>query len=301
MTSNEKSGTETVVAECILEGECAGFASNGVRFENCVFANGESPLKESSDIAVSRCSFEWKYPLWYCENVRVEDSLWLEMARSGVWYTNHIAVIDSVLQAPKNFRRCWDVELSNVTFTDASETLWMCQGVRLDRVQACGDYFAMNSSDIFIDGLTLTGNYCFDGARNIEVNGSKLISKDAFWNTENVVVRDSVVVGEYLGWNSKNLTFINCTIESLQGLCYIENLKLVNCKLLNTTLAFEYSTVEADIDSGIESVLNPKGGSITCESIGELVIEPDQVDPEKTRISCRKEVPQAKTRVSWRK
>ena len=266
-----------------------------------MFANGESPLKESRDIALSRCNFEWKYPLWYCENVQVDNSVWLEMARSGVWYTNNITVNDSVLQAPKNFRRCRNVELSNVTFTDAAETLWMCQGVRIDQVQARGDYFAMNSADIFVDGLTLTGNYCFDGARNIEVNGSKLISKDAFWNTENVVVRDSVIVGEYLGWNSKNLTFINCTIESLQGLCYIENLKMVNCKLLNTTLAFEYSTVDAQIDSRIESVLNPKGGTISCESIGELVIEPDQVDSAKTHITCKVGAPEVQQRVSWRK
>ncbi|WP_370784283.1 DUF3737 family protein [Faecalibacillus intestinalis] len=36
----------------------------------------------------------------------------------------------------------------------------------------------------------------------------------------------------------KNITFVNCKIESLQGLCYIEGLKMVNCKLINTTLCF---------------------------------------------------------------
>ena len=33
------------------------------------------------------------------------------------------------------------------------------------------------------------------------------------------------------------LRFINCTIESLQGLCYIDNLVMKNCKLINTTLS----------------------------------------------------------------
>ena len=292
---------KTLVEERVLEGERAAFASRGVQFEKCVFANGESPLKESRGIALSGCNFEWKYPLWYCDDVQVENCVWLEMARSGVWYTNNIVVSNSVLQAPKNFRRCNGVELNNVTFADAAETLWMCQGVRLNQVQARGDYFALNSADLFVDGLTLTGNYCFDGARNVEVNSSKLISKDAFWNTENVVVRDSIIVGEYLGWNSKNLTFINCTIESMQGLCYIENLKMVNCKLLNTTLAFEYSSVDALIDSSVASVLNPASGTIQCESIGELVIEPDQVDASKTRIVCTAGAPQVQTRVSWRK
>lgn len=35
-----------------------------------------------------------------------------------------------------------------------------------------------------------------------------------------------------------------------------------NCRLLNTTLAFEYSTVEAEIVGKIDSVLNPSKGTI---------------------------------------
>ncbi len=41
----------------------------------------------------------------------------------------------------------------------------------------------------------------------------------------------------------KKLTLINCSIESLQGMCYIENLVMRNCKLLNTTSAFYFSSV----------------------------------------------------------
>ena len=70
-------------------------------------------------------------------------------------------------------------------------------------------------------------------------------------------------------------------------MCYIENLVLKNCKLLNTTLAFEYSTVEADITSKVDSVLNPTSGTITAEEIGELILEKDKIDPEKTKIICR--------------
>ena len=135
-----------------------------------------------------------------------------------------------------------------------------------------------------IDNLSLDGNYPFDGGQNITVRNSRLLSKDAFWNAENVTVSDSYILGEYLGWNSKNLTFINCTIESLQGLCYIQNLVMKNCRLINTTLAFEYSTVDAQIDNSIDSVLNPTSGIIRAESIKELIIEKDKVDPSKTQI-----------------
>ena len=146
----------------------------------------------------------------------------------------------------------------------------------------------MNTSDITIDGLKLDGNYSFDGCKNVVVRNSTLLSKDAFWNCENVTVYDSFISGEYLGWNSKNLTLVNCTIESLQGMCYIDNLVMKDCTLINTTLAFEYSKVDAQIASGIESVLNPGSGTITAERIGELIIEKDEVDPSLTKITCDK-------------
>ena len=103
------------------------------------------------------------------------------------------------------------------------------------------------------------------------------------------MVYDSFISGEYLGWNAKNLTLVNCTIESLQGFCYIDNLVMKNCKLINTTLAFEYSTVDADISSHIDSVLNPTSGTIRAESIGELILQKDKIDPTQTTIICKGE------------
>ncbi len=84
------------------------------------------------------------------------------------------------------------------------------------------------------------------------------------------------------------MTFINCTMESLQGFCYIENLKLVNCRLINTNLAFEYSTVDVDVVGTIDSVKNPYSGRIVCDGIGELIMEKSEGDPEKTEIMIRK-------------
>ena len=157
----------------------------------------------------------------------------------------------------------------------------------MNRVTAKGDYFAMNSKNMVIKDFQLLGNYSFDGAENVEIHNAKMLSKDSFWNSDNITVYDSFISGEYLGWNAKNLTLINCTVESLQGMCYIDNLVMKNCKLINTTLAFEYSTVEADIHSKIDSVLNPNGGIIRADSIGELIIEKDKVDPAKTKIICK--------------
>lgn len=206
------------------------------------------------------------------------------MARAGVWYTDRIEVTNAVIEAPKNFRRCNGLKLTNVTFPNASETLWSCQNVELDHVDAKGDYFGMNCQDLVLKNFRLVGNYSFDGVKNMEVHNATMLSKDAFWNSENVTVYDSFISGEYLGWNAKNLTLVNCTIESLQGMCYIDNLVMKNCKLINTTLAFEYSSVDAKIHGTIDSVLNPSSGVIRADEIKELTVEKDKVDPSKTKI-----------------
>lgn len=268
----------------IYTGERPLFASRELILRDTIFGEGESPLKESRDVELYGCMFKWKYPLWYCKNVRAEGCTWFTMARAGVWYSDNVTVKDCAIEAPKNFRRCRGLVIENASMPDAAETLWSCDGVSLKYVSAKGAYFAMNSRNVKVDGLTLYGDYSFDGAENVEITDSKLLSKDAFWNSRNVTVRNSFISGEYLGWNAENLTLIDCTIESLQGLCYVQNLVMKNCKLLDTTLAFEYSTVDADIVGGVDSILNPSGGTIRAERIGKLIIEKDRVDPDKTVV-----------------
>ena len=278
---------EKEIRRAFLTGERALFAAHDLHIADTTFADGESPLKESSRIELDGCMFKWKYPLWYAHEITVRNSTWFEMARAGVWYSDDVHLTGCAVDAPKNFRRCRRLTLEDVSIPNAAETLWHCSDVTLRQVVARGDYFAMDSDGMQVDGLTLYGNYSFDGAKNVTIRNSRLLSKDAFWNSEDVTVVGSFISGEYLGWNAKNLTLINCTIESLQGLCYIDGLVLKNCKLLNTTLAFEYSTVDADIDGSVDSVLDPAGGIIRADSIGELTIRPDRVDPSKTQIILR--------------
>ena len=274
-----------IISNTSFGGERPLYGSTDTSLVNVTFTEGESPLKECSSITLCGCTFGWKYPLWYCHDVKVTDTLWKEMARAGVWYSDNIRITDCTIDAPKNFRRSSGLDLERVKFTNAAETLWNCSNVKLtDVTVSAGDYLAMNSRDIVVKGLELDGNYAFDGCSNAVIEDSRLNTKDAFWNCSNVTVRNSHISGEYLGWNSSDLTFIGCTIESSQGLCYINNLKMKDCRLVNTTLAFEYSSVTADIDSDIDSVLNPSSGSITCRNIKELIIEPDRVDPSRTVI-----------------
>lgn len=276
-----------------LTGERALFQEKDSQILYCTFAEGESPLKESSNINIDNSMFKWKYPLWYSRNIVMKNSTLFEMARAGIWYTENISVSDSIIEAPKNFRRSKKITLNNVSFPNAEETLWNCQEITMNHVTANGHYFAMNCENMRIHNLELVGNYSFDGAKNVEIHNSRLLSRDAFWNTENVTVHDSFISGEYLGWNAKNLTLINCTVESLQGMCYIEHLVMKNCRLLNTTQAFEYSNVDVEIMGRVESIFNPLGGTIRAEEIGEQILDETKINPDQTTIITGEVFPHA--------
>ena len=271
----------------IFTGERAIFCARDISLFECTFEEGASPLKEGNDISAEACAFRWKYPLWYCNNVLVKNSTLFDTARAGIWYTHGITMTNCIIEAPKTFRRSSGINLTDVSIPNAQETLWGCEDVEMTRVNARGDYLAMNGKRFRLKDCTILSNYCFDGAEDIEIENCKLLAKDAFWNSKNVTVKNSYISGEYLGWNAKNLTLENCTIESLQGLCYIKGLKLVNCRLVNTNLAFEYSDVEAQIDGSVDSVKNPSSGYIVADGYGEIIMEPDKVDVAKTRIEVR--------------
>lgn len=273
----------------VFTGERALFALRGARIEGCVFEDGESPLKESGELQITDTRFSWKYPLWYSKKISLSDSVLEATARSGIWYTHGISMTDCEISAPKTFRRSSGISLVRVNMPSALESMWSCRDILLSDVKIVGDYFGMNSENIEADSLDVLGNYIFDGGKNIVVRNSRLISKDSFWNCENVTVYDSYIEGEYIGWNSKNVRLVNCEISSNQGFCYMDGLVLENCRLKDTDLAFEYSSVDADISSHVVSVKNPKSGRISALSIGELIMDGSCVDTSKTEIIIKSE------------
>lgn len=274
------------IVQKILTGERALFGQKDTEIVYCTFADGESPLKESRNILLRGSLFRWKYPLWYSRDIVLRGCTLFDTARAGIWYTENISLSDTTIDAPKTFRRTKNITMNSVTMPNASETLWNCDEIVMENVTARGDYFAMNSTGIRAENFNLTGNYSFDGCRDVEIRNAKILSKDCFWNCENVTVYDSFISGEYVGWNAKNVTFVNCVIESLQGMCYMDGVTLRNCRLINTTLAFEYSVVDAEVRGSIDSVFNPDGGYITADRIDELTMNPARIDPARTEISA---------------
>ncbi|MBR1846210.1 MAG: DUF3737 family protein [Bacilli bacterium] len=268
-------------------GERALFKIRDSYVDSCLFDDGESPLKEAIDVDVVNTTFGYKYPLWYGKEINVIDSTFMPMSRAGVWYTKNASFSHCQFDAPKLFRKCENLLITDAEFTDAKETLWWNKGVKLDTaIVQNGDYFCMGSSDLEIDHLDLQGNYAFDGCKNLVIKNSVLRTKDAFWNCKNVRAENCYIEGEYFGWNAENVTLVHCEIHSHQGFCYMKGIKLVDCRVVDTDLSFEYcSDIDAEILTDVVSIKNPISGRIVCKKVDDIIFDDPAIDPNGTEIN----------------
>lgn len=278
-----------IIKDQYFEGERPLYARHGLRLENVVIGPGESSLKEGSDIEAVRCEFKGKYPFWETRGFTVRNCIFRDGARAALWYSSGCRMYDTLVEAPKMFRRISDVSLERVKMPNGFETFWDCRGIRLRDVEILkADNLFMHCADIDIDGYRQQGNYPFQYVRNAVIRNADIDTKDAFWESENVTVYDSYIHGEYLAWYSKNLRLVNCRIGGTQPLCYCENLVLENCTFdEDADLAFEYSTVEATVRGHIVSVKNPTSGHITADSIGEIILDENRKAPGDCVITTR--------------
>jgi hypothetical protein len=270
-------------------GERPLFASHDLQLENVTVHAGESALKECSNIEATHCQFEGKYPFWHVDGFVVRNCRFTDGARAALWYSRDLVMSDTRVEAPKMFREMDGIRLENVQIPDAEETLWHCRNVEMKNVQvANADYLFMHSENIRIDDYVQHGNYSFQYCKNVVIRNAEIHSKDAFWGTEDVTVYDSTISGEYLGWHSRRLHLVNCKISGTQPLCYAHDLVMENCTMEDDCdLAFEYSSVNATVNSPIRSVKNPMTGNITAESYGEIILDNNIKAPADCRIETK--------------
>ena len=255
--------------------ERALYNSDGIVVSECTFAgkaDGESALKESRNVVVEKSRFELRYPFWHDDGLTVRDSLLTATCRAPVWYTKNAVFENCDIESVKAFRECDFVTINNCRIV-SPELLWNCRGVHIEGGEMTSEYFMMGSSNIEIDGLTFGGKYSFQYVKNAVIRNSVLGTKDAFWHSENVEVYDSVISGEYAAWYSKNLRLYRCKIVGTQPLCYAEDLYMEDCIMENCDLSFENTTVNAVVNSVIDSVKNPLHGRIAAKGYGEIILD----------------------------
>lgn len=293
-TDNEKINYKRLHIMKLIEntefgGERPLFASHDLHINNVTIREGESAIKECSNIVATNCRFEGNYPFWHVHGFTIDNCYFAVGGRSALWYSDHLTMKNTVIDAPKMFREKNDIDIENVEINDADEIFWRCNRINVKNLKLHGGtYPFMFSNDIRIDGFESDSKYVFQYVKNVEIHNAKITTKDAFWEVENVTIYDSELNGEYLGWHSRNLRLVNCHISGEQPLCYAHDLVLENCTFdSECDRAFEYSTLNADIRGAITNIKNPTSGVIVADSIGSVTIDENIKAPANCEIKTR--------------
>lgn len=278
-----------LIANTEFGGERPLFASHDLHIDNVTIREGESAIKECSNIVATNCRFEGNYPFWHVHGFTIKDCYFAVGGRSALWYSDHLKMQDTVIDAPKMFREMNDIEIENVEMNDADEVFWRCERISVKNLKLHGGtYPFMFSTGISVDGLESDSKYVFQYVKDVVIRNAKITTKDAFWEVENVTIYDSELNGEYLGWHSKNLRLVNCHISGEQPLCYAHDLKLENCTFdASCDRAFENSTLDADICGAITNIKNPTSGRIVADSIGSVTLDENIKAPADCEIKTR--------------
>ena len=253
-----------------FEGERPLFESHDLRLEQVTIGDGESAIKECSNIEAEDCRFWGKYPFWHVHGFRINRCQFDVGARSALWYSDHLDMRHTRIDGPKMFREMHHLYLEDVVINDADETFWRCSDIEAKNLELHdGTYPFMFCENVKIDGLKSDSKYVFQYCKNVELSNAHIVTKDSFWECENIVIRDSLLDGEYLAWHSKNVRLINCQLAGEQLLC------------------FEYSNVQADIRGHITNIKNPTSGHITADSIGSVTIDENIRQPANCVIDIK--------------
>ena len=258
--------------------ERALYGSDGVVLEDCAFdgpADGESALKESRNIRVSRTFCNLRYPFWHDHNLEIRDCEMTELCRAALWYSDDITITGTKMHGIKALRECSNVKVEDCDII-SPEFGWSVRNIEMRRCHAESEYFMMRSENIHFEDVNFKGKYSFQYIKNAVFENCVFDTKDAFWHGENITVKNSTIKGEYFAWYSDGLILINCKIIGTQLFCYCKNLKLINCEMIDTDLCFEKSDVEATVTTPVISIKNPHTGHIYVPEVGEMIMD----DPE---------------------
>ena len=235
-------------------------------------ADGESALKECTDVQVDRCFFNLRYPLWHCNGARISDSEMTNLCRAPLWYCQNVHLSRNHIHGVKALRECRHVTIEACDI-QSTEFGWSVRDIQIQSSKIEGEYLFLRAKDLRVTSLHLLGKYSLQYVKGATLTDCTLDTKDAFWHAKRVVVRDSVIRGEYLGWYAEDITFERCRIIGTQPLCYCKNLTMIDCEMVDADLAFEKSSVQATLTAPIDSIKNPLSGCITLPSVGEIIRE----------------------------
>lgn len=284
--AGNSSQRKTTIEGKTFDEERALYGAVDTLVKNCRFegpADGESALKESSNITLENCDLRLRYPLWHVDHAVIDSCALTEGCRAALWYAQDLLISKSTLGGIKALRECRDVTLDSDTIS-SQEFGWRSRDMVIHNCSLVSEYPFFECSSMDIDALTMKAKYSLQYVQDVVVRNSHFDTKDALWHSKNVTVYDSVLEGEYLAWYSENLRLVRCHIKGSQPFCYAKGLVLEDCTMEDCDLSFERSEVQATISGRIDSIKNPLAGYIKADSVGEIIMESEIVDPGKTLL-----------------
>ena len=117
-------------------GERPLFESHDLRLENVIIRTGESAIKECSNIEAVDCRFEGNYPFWHVHGFKIDRCYFDVGGRSALWYSDHLKMTDTIIDAPKMFREMDEIDIENVTMNDATKYSGVVM-VSASRISSC--------------------------------------------------------------------------------------------------------------------------------------------------------------------
>ena len=271
----------------IHDEERAFYGKKDAIIRNCKIdgpADGESAFKECQNIIVEDTFLNLRYPFWHDQSVTIKNCEMTENCRAALWYSDGIKIENCNMQGIKALRECQNIDLKHTEIV-SPEFAWRSQNIKVEDVTLEGEYPFFECKNMEIDKLSMKGKYSLQYIENAVFKNCNFDTKDAFWHAKNITIEDSVVKGEYLAWYAENIRFVRCKISGTQPFCYVKGLVLEDCEMEGCDLAFERSEVEATVKGHIDSVKNPLKGSITADSIGEIIVEEEITDPRNCVIT----------------
>ena len=265
----------TTIENITYDMERSLYGQKNLILKNCAFdgpADGESALKECSNIVVENTFCNLRYPFWHDHGINISNCTMTELCRAAIWYSDNIEISSSRLHGIKALRECRDIRITDSDII-SPEFGWSVKNLEMKDSTAESEYFLMRGENLHLENISFKGKYSFQYTENLKMESSTLDTKDAFWHTKNAVLKDCTINGEYLAWYSENLTLINCRITGTQPFCYCKGLKLIDCEMTGTDLCFEKSEVEATIKTHVISIKNPESGTITVPSVGDIILD----------------------------
>ena len=148
-------------------GERPLFESHDLRLENVIIRTGESAIKECSNIEAVDCRFEGNYPFWHVHGFKIDRCYFDVGGRSALWYSDHLKMTDTIIDAPKMFREMDEIDIENVTMNDAVEihhakittkdAFWEVENVTIYDSELNGEYLGWHSKNLRLVNCHITG------------------------------------------------------------------------------------------------------------------------------------------------